>query len=141
MSTFLPLICLSVYSKCLYLFPFTLAYVEGRVGCFYLISFQLMENTQIEILLFANYNGPRSLYNSLLLVDRWFLNLMLQELKVSSFLLWARWETLTLGNTALEYGNVLYSSTLNFYHVRFMIDSRLPLLQRVNVPLSNDDDV
>lgn len=102
---------------------------------------------------FVIENGPWSIDNSLLVVDRLQLNMTLHSMRVVAIPVWVQLWGLPLDyhipNVARDLGNVvgmtmvsnagevIYSSQLNFLRVKVHIDPRLPLVQNVRIRLDN----
>jgi len=104
---------------------------------FFLIRFENEEDREY----FVN-NGPWSIVNSLLVVDRWLPNTIVREIQLESFPLWVQYWGLPLeyhneyvatvlgnqvGNTVTNEGGAIFSSSLNFLRVRVHINPMLPL--------------
>lgn len=124
-------------------------WVEGQVGNYFLFKFSYPLDLD-----FVIENGPWSVDNSLLVVDRLLPNMALHSMRVVAIPVWVQLWGLPLDyhipNVARDLGNVigmtmhsdvgevLYSSQLNFLQVKVQIEPRLPLVQNIRIRLDNE---
>lgn len=124
-------------------------HIEGQVGNYFLLKFS--SQTDLD---FVIDNGPWSLDNSFLVVDRLQPNMTLHTMRVSAIPIWVQLWGLPLdyhvsavakdlgdviGTTMTsDTGDIMFSSQLNFLRVKVQVDPMMPLIQNIRIRMDNN---